>query len=339
MSITVGDILRNYRKDLVDCSRNNNGCDKVIEEVQKRIVEVNQIIPPDSWFWILISGGILFLIFLFLGIRIVRPTHRYLVETLGKYKKTFDPGFHWIIPIIQRTIPVNITEQMVDIESQVVITKDNLNVRVDGVVYYKVKDPYAAMYNVDDHKLQLATLARTTLRAVIGKMTLADANEKRSEINQDIETVLDKETDSYGVDVLRVELQSIDPPKDVQIAMNEVVKAERMKQAELDKAKRVETEADGVRMSEIKRAEGKKRAKILEAEGSKEAQVLEAEGKARAFKLVNESFIDNAQLLKQFEVTQASLENNSKIIIAEKGANLQAIVGSIPVDTCNRQAK
>lgn len=321
MPTTIGDILYKYKSELVNCSRGyDDSCNRIIENVSERIIETSVQVPPGVWFWFIVTLVIFVILFLFLGIRIVRPTHRYLVETLGKYKKTFEPGFHWIIPLIQRTVPVNITEQMVDIEGQVVITKDNLNVHVDGVVYYKVEDPFKAMYNVDDHKLQLATLARTTLRAVIGKMTLTDANEKRAEINTQIEEVLDKETDSYGVDVLRVELQSIDPPKDVQEAMNEVVKAERMKQAEIDKARRVETEADGVRMAAIKRAEG-----------TKQAAILEAEGKAQAFELVNKAFIDNAQILKQLEVTQASLERNSKVIIVEKGTSLQAIIGEIPL--------
>ena len=135
--------------------------------------------------------------FLASGIRIVRPTHNMLVETLGKYTKTAQQGFTWIVPIIQKTRMVNITEQMVDVRPQTVITKDNLNAVVDAVVYYQIKNVYSSQYKVDNHQQQLTSLARTTLRAVIGKMTFTAANEGRDEINQKVEEILDKETNSY----------------------------------------------------------------------------------------------------------------------------------------------
>lgn len=319
--ITVGEIFKQYRDELILCSQGKGQCDTVIDIVKERIIDVERIVPPDMWFWIIISMGVFFVLFLLSGIRIVRPMDRYLVETLGKFKKTFDPGFHWIIPIIQRTVKVNITEQMVDIESQVIITKDNLNARVDGVVYYRVVDPKAAIYEVDNHEVQLASLARTTLRAVIGKMQLNEANENRNKINSDIELILDKETKSYGVDVLRVELQSVDPPQDVQESMNEMVKAEREKQAEKDRALQIEIRADGAAKGAIK-----------EAEGNRQAAILEADGKAKAFEMIDKAFVGNAQLLKQLEVTQASLQKNSKIIIAEKGTNLQMLIGKLPTE-------
>jgi len=254
------------------------------------------------------------------GIRIVRPTHRLLVETLGKWSKTNEQGFTFIIPIIQQGIYVNITEQMVDVEPQMVITKDKLNAEVDAVVYYKIKDVMKAIYNVDNHKSQLTSLARTTLRAVVGKMTLTDANENRDEINSQVEMILDKETDSYGVEVLRVEIQRIEPPKDVQNAMNEVVKAEQKKIAANDTATALETEADGQR-----------RASIKKAEGNRQATILEAEGKAKAFDLIEKSFKGNAKELKRLEVTENSLKNNSKIILTEKGITPQLIIGDLPI--------
>ena len=158
---------------------------------------------------------------------------------------------------------VNITEQMVDIPPQMVITKDKLNAQVDAVVYYQIKDVKASIYNVDDHRRQLTSLARTTLRAVVGNMTLTNANEKRSDINEKVESVLDKETSSYGVEVLRVEIQKIEPPEDVQDSMNKVVKAEQEKIAAMDMATAAETRADGEKRAEIKRAEGVKRGLIL----------------------------------------------------------------------------
>lgn len=267
--------------------------------------------------WIIL--GIAILIFV-LGIRIVRPTHKLIIETLGKYTTTAEAGFKWIFPVIQQGVFVNVTEQMVDVQPQTVITSDNLNAIVDAVVYYKIKDVKKAEYNVDDHESQLVSLARTTLRAVIGKMTLTEANENRDDINVKVEKVLDKETDSYGVEVLRVEIQKIEPPEDVQEAMNEVVKAERKKMAAKDLANAVEIEADG-----------KRRASIMEAEGKKKASVLKAEGEAKAFDLINQSFKGNAQLLKKFEVTENSLRSNAKVLLTDKGISPQLILGELPI--------
>jgi len=264
--------------------------------------------------------AILFFFFLLFGIRIVRPTHKMLVETLGKYSRTAEQGFNWIVPIIQTTRYVNITEQMVDVPEQIVQTSDKLNTKVDAMVYYQVKDAKASEYNVDNHKRQLTSLARTTLRAVMGNMTLTQCIQSREDINKNVERVLDKETDSYGVSVLRVEVQRIEPPRDVQEAMNEVVKAEQKKIAATDIATALETEADGMR-----------RASIKKAEGSRQASILEAEGKAKAFKLINESFKGNAQTLKKLEVTENSLKDNTKIILTKEGINPSLIIGEIPI--------
>lgn len=262
----------------------------------------------------------LLVVFALSGIRIVRPTHEMLIETLGKYTRTGTQGLNWIVPIIQTVRYVNITEQMVDVPEQVVQTADKLNTKVDAMVYYQVKDVKASEYNVDNHKRQLTSLARTTLRAVMGNMTLTQCIQSREKINSDVEKVLDKETDSYGVSVLRVEVQRIEPPQDVQTSMNRVVKAEQEKIAAKDLAIAVETQADGERMAEIKIAEGAKRASILKAEG-----------KARAFELINKSFTGNAIKEKKLSVTENSLKNNSKIILTEKGINPQLIIGELPL--------
>jgi len=153
----------------------------------------------------------------------------------------------------------------------------------------------------------------------MGKLTLTECIQERDKINAAVEKVLEKETNSYGVTVLRVEVQRIEPPQDVQSAMNEVVKAEQNKIAAKDTATALETEADGQR-----------RASIKKAEGSRQARILEAEGKAKAFELVNKSFKGGAKELKELEVTQASLQNNSKIILTEKGINPQLIIGQLP---------
>jgi len=275
--------------------------------------------------------GFFFLIFIFFGIRIVRPTHKMLVETLGKYSRTSEQGFNWIIPIIQNTRYVNVTEQMVDVPEQVVQTSDKLNTKVDAMVYYQVKNAKASEYNVDNHKRQLTSLARTTLRAVMGNMSLTQCIQSREKINLDVEKVLDKETDSYGVSVLRVEVQRIEPPRDVQESMNEVVKAEQEKISAKDLAIATETKADGQRMAEIKIAEGEKQASILRAEGRKQALILEAEGKAKSFEMINKSFKGNAQLDKKLDVTRDSLKKNSKIILTDKGISPQLIIGEIPI--------
>lgn len=258
----------------------------------------------------------------FYGIKIVRPTERGVIERLGKYVRTADQGFNWIIPIIHRMTKVNITEQMVDVEPQTVITKDKLNAIVDAVVYYQIKDVEKSIYNVDHHELQLTSLTRTTLRSVVGKMTLTEANENRDDINSKVEAILDKETKSYGVEVLRVEIQKIEPPQDVQDAMNNVVKAEQEKIAATDLANAKEIIADGDRRSEIKKAEGVKQGLILKAEGEANAIIKVADAKAKEIQVVNDAinkhFKGEAQIYKKLETTAQSLENGSKFVIDSK---------------------
>ncbi len=265
----------------------------------------------------LLAVGIL--IILFAGFRTVRPIERGVIERFGKFQRIKDAGLTWIIPMIDRMYRVNITEQMVDVMPQMVITKDKLNAEVDAVVYYQIKDVKASIYNVDDHRAQLTSLARTTLRAVIGNMTLTDANEKRSEINYQVETVLDKETNSYGVEVLRVEIQKIQPPPDVQESMNKVVKAEQEKIAAMDIATATETRADGEKRAEIKKAEGVRQGLILSAEGQAESIRLVANADADKIKVVNEAaqkyFVGNAQILKKIEAVEISLKENTKILV------------------------
>jgi regulator of protease activity HflC (stomatin/prohibitin superfamily) len=226
------------------------------------------------------------------GIRIVRPTERGLIERLGKYHNFANPGFHWVIPIIDRLFLVNITEQMVDAQPQEIITNDNLNASVDAQVYFRVRSDEESVkgstYDVDRYKWQIVNLARTTLRNIIGTLTLKSANSERGKINTELLETLHKETKGWGIDIIRTELKQIDPPSDVQETMNKVVKAENEKIAAIDSATAAETVADGV-----------KRGKIKEAEGYKRAKILHAEGEAEAIKLVNEAadkyFVGNAQ--------------------------------------------
>jgi regulator of protease activity HflC (stomatin/prohibitin superfamily) len=261
-------------------------------------------------------------ILLLMGIRIVRPIEKGLVERFGKLTGVRDSGLHVILPFIDRMVYVNITEQMMDIQPQTVITKDKLNAIVDAVVYYKINDVVKATYNVDDHRIQLVSLARTTLRAVIGKMTLTEANENRDEINKRIEEILDKETNSYGVEVLRVELQKIEPPMDVQDSMNKVVKAEQEKIAAADLASATEIKADGERRAEIMKAQGIKQAKILAAEGDAEAKIALANAEAEKIKIENEAlqkyFVGSAQTYKALQTYEGALKSGTKYVIDSK---------------------
>jgi regulator of protease activity HflC (stomatin/prohibitin superfamily) len=261
-----------------------------------------------------------------LGIRIVRPTHRGLVERLGKYRRFAKPGFNWIIPFgIDRMYQINITEVMVDAEPQEIITNDNLNARVDAQVYFKVKSDEdsvkASTYNVFNYQRQIVNLARTTLRNIIGTMTLKSANSERGKINSELQRILRDETGSWGIEIVRTELKEIDPPKDVQETMNKVVKAENEKIAAVDFATATETMADGAR-----------RASIKQAEGVRQAKILEAEGEAQAIKLVNEAadryFVGNAQLMRRLETVEKAMASNAKIVVPA-GSDLVNVVGEM----------
>ncbi len=276
---------------------------------------------PVVWALVII---ILFLLF-FWGIRIVRPTHRGLVERLGKYKGFAMPGFHWIIPVIDRMITINITETMVGAEPQEIITNDNLNATVDAQIYYKIKEDEESVkksqYNVNNIESQIVNLTRTTLRNILGTLTLKSANSERGRINKELIEILVRETGSWGIEIVRAELKEIDPPEDVQETMNKIVKAENEKIAAVDFATAAETAADG-----------EKRAAIKKAEGVRQSQILQAEGEAEAIRLVNEAankyFVGNAQLLKRLETTQASLEQNTKVVVPA-GQELVNVIGDL----------
>ena len=256
--------------------------------------------------------GIAVVVIFFAGIRIIRPTHRGLVERLGKYHHFGQPGFNWLILVIDTMHMVNITEQMFDAEPQQIITNDNLNAQVDAQIYFKVKsseeDVKASQYNVNEYRRQIIALARTTLRNIIGTLTLKSANSERGRINSELQKTLRAETSSWGIEIVRTELKEIDPPADVQETMNKVVKAENEKVAAIDFATAAETSADGTKRAEIKKAEG-----------IRQAQILEAEGEAQAIKLVNEAanqyFVGNAQLLRKLQTVEESLKQNAKIVI------------------------
>lgn len=269
---------------------------------------------------------------LFSGIRIIRPTHRGLVERFGKYARFGMPGFNWIIPVVENMYLVNITEQMVNAEPQEIITNDNLNAKVDAQVYFKVKTDEEnvknCQYNVGNYQWQVVNLARTTLRSIIGTMTLKSANSERGKINSDLHAILHRETDNWGLEIVRTELKEIDPPKDVQDTMNKVVKAENEKISAIDFATATETVADG-----------QKRAEIKKAEGIKQANILRAQGEAEAIRLVNDAanqyFVGNAQILRKLEAVEHALQYNAKIVIpsdAELVNVIGELAGVVPVN-------
>jgi len=262
------------------------------------------------------------------GVRIVKPTHRGVIERLGKYNRFLDVGFNWVIPVIESTRIRNTTERMTNIASQEIITKDNLNAQVELVVYHKVRSDEESVkksyYEVEDYKTQIVMLAQTTARNVIGNMKFTEVNSQRALLNKMLAETIDKEIENWGLRVVRVELKDITPPESVQQTMNNIIQAQNAKDAAIDFATAAETKADGAR-----------RAAVKEAEGIKQANILRAEGEALAIQLVNEAaeryFVGNAQKLRHLEMLEKSLKDNAKIVITKDGINPTLILGEIPI--------
>ena len=224
------------------------------------------------------------------SIRIVHPYEKGLVERLGRYQRTANSGLNMIVPIIETMKKVDMREIVVDVPPQEVITKDNVVVTVDAIVYYQIMDPVKVDYNIANFRLAATKLAQTNLRNVIGDMELDETLTSREKINAQLRKILDDATDKWGVKVSRVELQRIDPPHDVTEAMHRQMKAERDKRAMI-------LEAEGKKQAAITEAEGERRSRILKAEGEAEAikkvadatkykKMIEAEGEAKAIETV-----------------------------------------------------
>ena len=306
-----------------------------------------------DWAWVGYGIIIIFIaIFLLKGIRIIRPTHRAAIETLGKYTRFQKSGITYILPAIQRMYSINITEQLVDVTRQEVITKDNLNCTVDAQVYFKVGDSEdelkSALYKVNDYQRQIVQLARTTLRNVIGDNDFKTVNSQRGKLNEEVFLTMEKETVHWGINIVRVELKEIEPPKDVQDTMNMVIKAENDKQAAIDFANATETKAEGDKRARIQTAEGIKQSQILEAEGEAKAIIAVAEAKAKEIELVNsaadEYFKGNAQILEKLQVTRDSLDKNSKIVLTQDGIQPTLVINEtdesvIPIKNKNKETK
>jgi regulator of protease activity HflC (stomatin/prohibitin superfamily) len=233
------------------------------------------------------SAAIVVLAFLFIvlfafaasGVKIIRPYERGLVERLGRYKATVNPGMRIIFPFFEKVIRVDMRERVIDVPPQEVITEDNVVVSVDAVVFYEATDPRRLVYNVANFLVAVTKLAQTNLRNVVGDMQLDEALTSREIINNRLRDILDDATDKWGTKVVRVEIQRIDPPPDVVDAMHHQMKAERTRRA-------VVTEAQGSREAAVTRATGEKQAAILSAEGRRQSQILEAEGQAEATRAV-----------------------------------------------------
>ena len=252
---------------------------------------------------------IVLLVYVIAGVKVVRPYQKGLIEQLGKYKETVDPGLRLVIPFIQTLRTVDMREQVVDVPPQEVITSDNVVVSVDAVIYYEPTEPQRLVYNVANFMVAVTKLAQTNLRNVVGDMQLDEALTSRDKINLELREILDDATDKWGVRVGRVEIQRIDPPPDVMHSMHEQMKAERTRRA-------VVTQAEGERQAAITRAEGEQKAVVLRAEGDKQQQILRAEGEATAIQRVAE-----AERFRQETVAEGEAEAITSVYGAIHNAN------------------
>lgn len=266
---------------------------------------------------------------IFSPIVLVRQYERGIIETFGKYSGSLAPGLNFQIPFIQSVKTRDIREHTMEIDAQPVITKDNVEIVVDGIIWASPKSDEESIkktfYNIDDWKAAILQLAMTNLRQEFGNLTLDDSLISREEISANLFKSLNHLSVDWGLEVSKVEIKLIDPPQDIKIAMHKQKTAEQERRS-------MKLLATG----QFEAAEQEKLAAIQKAEGAKEAAIRVAEGQAKAIELVNEAaekhFKGNAQLLKELEVTQASLEKNAKIVITKDGINPQIILGNIPVE-------
>lgn len=265
---------------------------------------------------------------LYSPIVIVRQYERAIVETFGKYSAFLQPGLNFQIPFIKKVLTRDIREHTMEIEAQPVITKDNVEIVVDGIIWASPKPDEESIkktfYNIDDWKVAILQLAMTNLRQEFGSLTLDESLVSREKISHNLFKSLNELTTEWGLEVSKVEIKLIDPPQDIKTAMHKQKTAEQERRS-------MKLLATG----KYEAAQQEKLAKIQEAEGEKEARIRVAEGKAKAIQLENEAaekyFKGSAKDLKKLEVTQESLSKNSKIVLTDKGITPQIILGSLPV--------
>ena len=265
---------------------------------------------------------------------VIKQYERGIVEFFGKYEKFVGPGLHFQIPIVRLTRVRDIREHTMDIEPQPVITKDNVEINVDGIVWVRpgleAEDIQKTFYNIDNWKIAILQLGKTLLRQEFGELTLDESLVAREKISENLRQTLDSMTENWGLKVCKVEIRLIDPPNDIKVAMHKQKTAEQERRA-------MKLLATG----KYEAAEQEKLAAIQLAEGRREAEIRVAEGKAKAIQLVNEAaekyFKGNARELRQLEVTENSLKDNSKIIVTEKGISPTLILGELPVKSRNEQ--
>lgn len=248
--------------------------------------------------------------------RIVKQYEKGLVMRLGKYRATVGPGLTFLMPFIEDLIAVDMREKVINVEPQKVITKDNVSVIVDAVVYYKVIDPVKAEFEIQNFAYACTTLAQTNLRNLIGDRALDETLVARDMINTNLRAVLDEATNIWGVKVTRVEVQKIDPPVDITEAMSRQMKAERDKRASI-------LESEGIKQSQILQAEGTRQGDILRAEGEAQARITRANAEAEAIRLVSTAaetyFKERAEVMRRLEVLNHTLGSNTKFVLPAGG--------------------
>lgn len=285
------------------------------------------------------------IVILSMSIRKVNQYEKGIVERFNAYEKTVEPGLRLITPFIERMLRVNMREQVIDVPPQEIITEDNVVVTIDAVIYYQVVDARRALYEIEDFELAIVKLAQTTLRNIVGEMSLDVCLTSREKINVELRSVLDQATDKWGTKVNRIELQRIDPPSDIQTAMHKQKTAEQeRRQLRLLATGRKEAAAQE-KQGAILKAQGEKVAAILKAEGEAKAVELVAEAQAKAIKAVSESanqyFKENAQLNKKLDVIRDTFSQQTKIVVPSS-ADILNVIGLegatvVPVKTGPKQ--
>jgi len=280
---------------------------------------------PVSFFLPVLLGALLLfaVIVIISAARIVNQYEKGIVMRLGKFHGMAQSGLTIIVPFTDTLLRVDMREQVISVPPQKLITKDNVTVEVDAVVYYKVVDPVKSQFEVQDFGYACTTLAQTNLRNLIGDRTLDETLVARDAINTNLRHVLDEATNNWGVKVTRVEVQKIDPPRDITEAMSRQMKAERDKRAAV-------LESEGIKQSQILQAEGVKQSEILRAEGDAQARVTRANAEAEAIRLVSTAaetfFKDRAEIMRRLEVLNNTLAHNTKYIVPSN-AGLVNVLG------------